>query len=216
MELPLSKGSTTFFVLIAIVLLWGLSSGTQSPPNSLVRLSCASDKETSFPVFELPIPQNNAQKDYLGLTGSGKFKITQIKGPVIIIEFFSTDCLSCQNSAPKLNELFLTIQNRPDLKEKIKIIGIGVNNAGREVELFRARYKVLFPLFSDQYDAISSKVGVKQLPTFIGVKNNDDGTMERFYCKRGKFWFWNVKRFLEKIIKLSQLEIEGHYISLHN
>jgi hypothetical protein len=65
---------------------------------------------------------------------------------------------------------------------------------------------VLFPLFPDQYDTISSKVGVKQLPTFIGVKNNDDGTAENFYFKGGKFWFWNVNRFLKKIINLSQLE----------
>jgi len=206
MRLPLSKGSTIFFFLIAIVLLWCLSSGPQAPTNSLVKISLALDKATPFPVFELPIPQNDAQRNYLGISGLGKFKITEIKSPVIIVEFFNTDCLYCRNSALKLNELYLAIQDRADLKEKIKIIGIGVNNASREVELFRARYKVLFPLFPDQYDTISSKVGVKQLPTFIGVKNNDDGTAENFYFKGGKFWFWNVNRFLKKIINLSQLE----------
>jgi thiol-disulfide isomerase/thioredoxin len=206
MRLPLSKGSTIFFFLIAIILLWCLSFEPQAPSNSLVRLSCASDKETPFPVFELPIPQNDMQKHYLGIFGSGKFNITQIKSPVIIIEFFNTDCLYCRKSVPKLNELYLVIQGRADLREKIKIIGIGVNNARREVELFRAKYKVLFPLFPDQYDTISPKVGVKKLPTFIGVKNNDDGTTEEFYCKSGKFWFWNVNRFLKKIIKLSKLE----------
>jgi thiol-disulfide isomerase/thioredoxin len=205
MRLSGSQGSTIFFFLIAIILLWCVSSKAQALPNSLVKTSLASDKKTPFPVFELPIPQDDAQKNYLGISGSGKFMLRQIKSPVIIIEVFSTDCPYCQSTAPLVNELYLAIQARPDLKKKIKIIGI-VNNGTKEVYLFRARYKVSFPLFPDQDGAISQKLGIKRTPTFFGVKNNDDGTMEKFYFKTGKFWFWNVNRFLKKIIKLSKLE----------
>jgi len=208
MRLSGFQGSAIFFFLIAIILLWCVSSKAQAPPNSLVKASLASDKKTPFPVFELPIPQNDAQKNYLGISGSGKFKITQIKSPVIIIEVFSTDCPHCRNTAPLVNELYLAIQDHPDLKEKIKIIGI-VDKGTNEVDLFRARYKVPFPLFPDQDGSISQKLGVKWLPRFFGVKNNDDGTMEKFYSKTGEFWFWNPNRFLEKIIKLSKLEIGG-------
>ena len=209
MRLSESRGIIVFFFFMVIILLWSLSSEAQAPPSSPVKISPASDKNKSFPVFELPIPHNDAQKNYLGLSGSGKFKITHIKSQVIIIEFFSTHCPYCQDAAPKLNEFYLAIQTRPDLKDKIKIIGIGVNNAPREVELFRERHKVLFPLFADQYDTISQQLDVKEFPTFIGVKNNYDGTMEKFYFKSGKFWFWNVNRFLKKMIKLSKLEIGG-------
>jgi thiol-disulfide isomerase/thioredoxin len=186
-------------------LLGCVSSNPQVTPNSPVKISQTSDKKKPFPVFELPIPQNGAQKNYLGISGWGKFKITQIKSPVIIIEVLSTDCPHCRNTAPKLNELYLAIQARPDLKEKIKIIGI-VDKGTNEVDLFRARYKVPFPLFSDQDGSISQKLGVKYLPKFIGVKNNDDGITEEFYRKTGEFWFWNANSFLEKIIKLSKLE----------
>ena len=205
MRLSSFQGSTIFFFLIAIILLGCVSPQVQAPPNSLVKTSLASDKKASFPVFELPVPQNDAQKNYLGISGSGKFKITQIKSPVIIIEVLSTDCSHCQNAAPNLNELYLAIQNRPALKEKIKLIGI-VNGDTKKVDLFRARYKISFPLFPDQDSAISQKLGIKKTPTFFGVKNNGDGTMEEFYFKTGEFWFWNVNRFLKKIIKLSKLE----------
>jgi thiol-disulfide isomerase/thioredoxin len=205
MRLSESQGITLFFFLFAIILLCCVSSKAQALANSPAKISPAPDKKTPFPVFELPIPQNDTQKNYLGISGSGKFKIRQIKSPVIIIEVFSTDCRHCQNAAPKVNELYLAIQARPDLKEKIKIIGI-VNNGTNEVDLFRARYKVSFPLFPDQDSAISQQLGIKKTPTFIGVKNNDDGTTEKFYFKSGKFWFWNVNRFLKKIIKLSKLE----------
>jgi thiol-disulfide isomerase/thioredoxin len=196
MRLSGSQGSAIFFFFIVIILLWCVS---------LVKISLASDKKTPFPVFELPIPQNDAQKHYLGISGSGKFKITQIKSPVIIIEVLSTDCPHCRNTAPKVDELYRAIQARPDLKEKIKIIGI-LDNSASEVDLFRARYKVSFPLFPDQDGSISQKLGVNYLPKFIGVKNNDDGTTEEFYRKTGEFWFWNVNRFLKKIIRLSKLE----------
>ena len=205
MRLSESRGVIVFFFLIVIILLGCVSSNPQVTPNSPLKISQTSNKKTPFPVFEFPIPQNDAQKNYLGISGSGKFKITQIKSPVIIIEVFSTDCPHCQIAAPQVDELYLAIQARPDLKEKIKIIGI-VENGAYEVDLFRARYKVPFPLFPDQGSAISQKLGVNYLPKFIGVKNNDDGTMEEFYRKTGEFWFWNPNRFLEKIIKLSKLE----------
>jgi len=205
MRLSGSQRSIIFFFLIAIIFLWCVSSKAQTTPNSPVKISPASDKKTPFPVFELPIPQDDAQKNYLGISGSGKFMITHIKSPVIIIEVLSTDCRHCQNDAPLVNELYLAIQARPDLKEKIKIIGI-VDSDTKKVDLFRASYKISFPLFPDQDGAISQKLGVKKTPTFFGVKNNHDGTMEEFYFKTGEFWFWNVNRFLKKIINLSKLE----------
>lgn len=206
MSLSEYRRGIVLFFLFMLILLWGGSSEAQDAANSPGNVFHSSDKKNFFPVFELPIPQNEAQKNYLELSGSGNFKLTQIKSPVIIIEFFNTQCPHCKNTAPKINELYEAIQIRSDMKEKIKIIGIGVNCASREVELFRARYKVLFPLFSDPADTISPNLGVKKLPAFIGLKNNYDGTMEMFYCKTGRFWLWNENRFLKKIIKLSKLK----------
>ena len=205
MRLSESRGVIVLFCFIVIILSGCVSSKPQGTPNSPVKTSQTSDKKTSFPVFELPVPQNNSQKNYLGITSSGRFMITQIKSPVIIIGVFSADCPHCQDAVASVNELYQEIQARPDLKEKIKIIGI-VNNDTNEVDLFRARYKVSFPLLPDRDSAISKKLGVERTPTFIGVKNNDDGTTEEFYFKSGEFWFWNVNRFLKKIIKLSKLK----------
>ncbi|WAC08655.1 MAG: TlpA disulfide reductase family protein [Thermodesulfobacteriota bacterium] len=129
--------------------------------------------------------------------------ITQIKSPLIIIEVFNTYCPHCQNEASLVNQLYQAIQARPDLKEKIKIIGIGLNNGTYEVDLFRARHKVPFPLFPDQDGTIGKKLGVTATPTFIGAKNYPDGTMEKFYFKSGEFHDSNS--FLNEILKLSKL-----------
>jgi AhpC/TSA family. len=195
-----------FFFVIVIILLGCISSNSQVTPNSPRNVSQTSDKKAPFPVFDLPIPQNVAYKNYLGISGWGRFKISQIKSPVIFIGVFSAGCPHCRNAVPQVNELYQAIQAHPDLKEKIKIIGI-LDSYAHDVDLFRTRYKVPFPLFPGQESVISQKLGVKYLPKFFGVKNNDNGTMEKFYSKTGEFWFWNPNRFLEKIIKLSKLEI---------
>jgi len=205
MRLSESRGVIVLFFLIVIILLGCVSSNPQVTPNSSLKISQTSDKKTPFPVFELPIPQNFAQKNYLGISGWGKFKITQIKSPVIIIGVFSADCPHCRNTVSSVNELYQAIQARPDLKEKIKIIGI-MDSYAHDVNLFRAKYNVPFPLFPEQDSVISQLLGIKYLPKLFGVKNNDDGTMDEFYHKTGEFWFWNPNKFLEKIIKLSKLE----------
>jgi len=206
MRLSGYRGVIVFFIVI--MLLGCVSSHPQVTPTSPENISQTSDKKNSFPVFGLPIPQDDAEKDYLGLSGYGMFEITRIKSPVIIIAVFSTDCPYCRNTVPKINELYQAIQARPALEEKINIIGLLDGNA-YQVNLFRERYKVPFPLFSGQEFVIREKLGVNYLPKIFGVKNNDDGTMEEFYSKTGKFWFWNANKFLEKIIKLSQLETGG-------
>ncbi|MGD8371314.1 MAG: hypothetical protein PVF44_08765 [Syntrophobacterales bacterium] len=43
----------------------------------------------TLPQFELAVPQDSAAKTYLGLSGSGKFTVPQIKARVVVIEIFS-------------------------------------------------------------------------------------------------------------------------------
>jgi hypothetical protein len=42
-----------------------------------------------LPPFELVVPEDSAAKSYLGISGSGRFTITQIKAKVVILELFS-------------------------------------------------------------------------------------------------------------------------------
>jgi thiol-disulfide isomerase/thioredoxin len=159
---------------------------------------------TAIPGFELPMPGSEREKSYLGLSGTGNFKIGQIKAQVLIIEVYSFYCPHCQRSAAQVNELYQKIQERPDIKEKVKMIGIAVTNGTYEVDSYRERYKVPFPLIPDASMEISQKLGVKGTPTFIGLNVNGKGFPERFYFGEGGFE--DTQQFLAKIIELSGLK----------
>jgi len=156
-----------------------------------------------LPPFELPFPHETEAKSYLGLSGTGRFTIPQIKARVVIIQIFSMYCPVCQKEAFRVNELFQAIQKRKDLKDKIKLIGIGTGNTDFEVGFYREKYKVNFPLFSDEDESIYEILGELRTPYYIGVKINRDGSDEVFYSKLGQFR--DTSSFLKRILELSGL-----------
>ena len=157
----------------------------------------------SLPSFKLPIPEDAGAQRYLGLSGTGEFTISQIQAKVVIIQIFSMYCPVCQKEASRVNKLHSMIQKRKDLKNKIRMIGIGTGNTPFEVSFFQKKYEVDFPLFSDEDLSIHKILGELRTPYFIGVKINRDGSNEVFYSRLGQFR--DVDGFLKRIVELSGL-----------
>jgi len=78
-----------------------------------------------FPALMLPDPKSAEDKNYLGLSGTGAFKISQVKGQAVLIEIFSMYCPIARRTLPGSTNC-----SRPskgsELKGRIKIIGIGL------------------------------------------------------------------------------------------
>jgi thiol-disulfide isomerase/thioredoxin len=166
-----------------------------------------SEEKISLPLFKLQTPRLDTDKKYLGLTGGGAFKFTEIKAEVLIMEVLSMYCPHCQKGAPMVNELYRTIEDRPDLRGRVKLIGIARKNSPFEMGVFRERYKIPFPLFSDGDGSISKALGVYGTPTFIGVKINKNGSYEGLLFKAGRLK--NVNDFLEELLGRAGIRKEG-------
>ncbi len=141
-------------------------------------LATASDSLTvdagALANLRLSMPDSAASKNYLGLKGTDTFTIPQIKADTVIIEIFSMYCPICQAEAPVVNELHRLIEKTPSLKGKVKLIGIGAGNSAFEVEVFRKKYNILFPLFPDE------KFGIQKALSRADPNPN-------IYCDQG-FW----------------------------
>lgn len=112
-------------------------------------------------------------------------------------------CPHCQKDAPRVNELYERIEGNPDLKGKIKLIGIGVGNTPFEVETFKKTYKIPFPLFSDRDYRLHKLLGEVRTPYFIVLKIYGDGGHRIVHSQSGGFP--GAEPFLELIQKVAEL-----------
>ena len=188
------KGILIALVAVALLLLvWNPSLAGNLPPA----------KGGVLPLIKLPVPKDPGEKSYLGLSGSGFFRIPQIKAEVVIIEIFSMYCPQCQKIAPGMDELYRLIESDPDLRNKIKLIGIGAGNSRYEVEVFKKTYNTPFPLFPDNEFAIHKALGDVRSPYFIAIKINKDGTHKVVHSELDSFK--EAHAFLESILGASGL-----------
>jgi thiol-disulfide isomerase/thioredoxin len=151
-----------------------------------------------LPEFKFPMPSDRADKSYLGLSGWGStFRIPDIKARVVIVEILSMYCPFCQKEAPLVNDLYAAIEKDSKLKGKIKILGIGAGNSVYEVDVFRKKYNVPFPVVPDPDYAAHTLYGEVRTPYFIAVKINENGTHEVIYSKLGGFG--DIPAFLDAL-----------------
>jgi thiol-disulfide isomerase/thioredoxin len=133
-----------------------------------------------------PSPESSVQKDYLNLAGAGDFRLGEIKCNAVIVEIFSMYCPHCQAEAPLVNDIYSLVESS-DLKGKVKFVGVGIGNTPFEINVFREKYGVKFPLFPDDNLSIQ-KVASEPIrtPTFLIVAPLKDRTLNVKYTQVGR------------------------------
>lgn len=103
----------------------------------------------TLPEMVMTAPQDQAHRAYLGLApDAAVFTLADISADTVLLQVFSMYCPICQKEAPKVNKLYDLIASR-GLRERVKILGIGAGNSDLEVNVFKDKYDVAFPLISD-------------------------------------------------------------------
>ena len=160
----------------------------------LFTLSCETSWAIKFTVnarilsrIEFETPGAAKDRNYLGIPGSLVFRLPQIQADVLIIEIFNMYCHYCQKEAPNVNKLYAIIERDPALKGRVKLIGIGAGNTPYEVNLFKKRFKVGFPLLPDPEVAIQKTSKSKfRTPTFLVARKVEGPALEIVQVHIGK------------------------------
>ncbi len=177
------------YVFSAILFLVAIHASAKIPPPQ---------EGQKLPEFKISFPGETSYISYLGLKRSEPFSVSEIPAQIVIIEIFSMYCPYCQREAPKINDLYNKIQSNPNLRDRIKIIGIGAGNSPFEVNFFKKKFQVEFPLFPDQEFTIHKLLGEVRTPYFFVVRNQKDNLPLVIYSKLGGLE--DINKFLEKVL----------------
>ena len=138
--------------------------------------ACPLPQGQAFPQITLEGRLTAEQAASLGLSGTATpVPIEAIRAEVLVVEVFSMYCPFCQKEAPVVNELHELIAAR-GLADRIKIIGIGAGNSDLEVEVYRKKFGVPFPLFADADFGDHKALGQVGTPYFYVLRRGADGT----------------------------------------
>ena len=91
------------------------------------------------------------------------------------------------------------------LKNKIKLLGIGVKDDIYLIKFARKSWKLKYPLFPDKNLIIHEKVGSPATPFFICVKITEKGAIEIFHTHSGAIPA--VDKFIDTIVDKSGLKL---------
>lgn len=159
-----------------------------------------------FPDIAFKGPLTPAEAAALGLASPDKpFKAADIKAQTVILVVFSMYCPFCQKEGPELVKLQQLIKDRK-LSDKVKLVGLGAGNSPFEVNVFREKFAIPFPLIPDQDFSVYKALGQVGTPYYYVLKRqgNDfvvadgqlgcmasaaaflDGVMAKAGLKKGK------------------------------
>jgi len=123
--------------------------------------------------IRLAAPRTNEEAEYLGVAAEGSgIALTDVGTAVLLVQLFDMYCMNCQGLAPDVNRLYQLVLDS-DLKDRVRFIGIGKGNTETEVDIFRERYQVPFPLFGDPDKVNTKRLGESRTPYFIIVDMNE-------------------------------------------
>jgi peroxiredoxin len=162
----------TFLIVVSLFLFLIFGGGSDEAYSRTLELIQPGDL---FPETNLKMVANPLGKKYLGLKDAESFTVNEIKADLILVEIMSVYCPSCQRQMRTYNKLFDLIENNPETKARIKMIGIAVGNSDKEVENFREKYEVPFPIIPDPHFVTHKAIGGSRTPFAIYVRQDPSG-----------------------------------------
>lgn len=117
-----------------------------------------------FPEMDFDITLNKTAQKYLSIKKGRKFRLSEIKADVLIIEVLNVHCVSCMSQTSYDRELFSMIKDSKITTGKVKMIGIAAGNNLREVDRFIDEFNILYPIFPDFKFSKYNQVGQVRTP----------------------------------------------------
>lgn len=110
-----------------------------------------------------PSLRGRAAKDFSFTLDGKETHLTDLRGKVVIVDFWASYCQPCVDEAPSLNQLEMNIAPRGGM-----IVGISFDDDASAYQSYLQTYGVNFPTFRDPTHQIAASYGTSMIPeTYI-------------------------------------------------
>lgn len=125
--------------------------GIPSGDYTSVRLGVVAGGDTKIgsqaPLFQLPSPDNSL------------IRLTDLRGKVVLLNFWATWCAPCRQEIPDLVKL------QKDWGDSVQIVGIDLQETPADVAHYAGLFQMNYPLALDFNGDVASVYKIKGLPT---------------------------------------------------
>lgn len=94
------------------------------------------------------------------LNSKTKFDSRELKGKIVLVDIWGSDCPPCRLAMPKMNSIFKNLR-----KKNFVILGINVDENDDDIKFFLSEYKIDYPLLDDRKHDLVKRLDVQMMPT---------------------------------------------------
>ncbi|HYG61866.1 MAG TPA: TlpA disulfide reductase family protein [Thermoanaerobaculia bacterium] len=162
--------------LVLAVLVMGLLAGSPAPASGQVP----------------PVPKLERLPEFSVVTLDGKkFAASDLRGKVVLLDFWATWCVPCLQATPHLKSLAASLA-----KDNFMILGISVDDDGQRLQSYVAKEKIGWPQYWDRSKMLTYRTfQISTFPTYLVV----DPEGKVVYQSRG--WSDKVLKDLETNVR---------------
>ncbi len=128
-----------------------------------------------FPQCRLAVLQAGKDISYLGLApGSRYFSLSDVAGDYVLVEVYNEMCTLCLAEFPNINRLLGLVNEDPELRNRVRMLGLGAGSTRRSTAKFRKKTGFNLLLFADQKWKAFGLLGKPVLPVLYLLKRDGE------------------------------------------
>ncbi len=121
----------------------------------------------AIPAADYPLLARAAPDFALPAFGGDNVRLSEHRGEVVLLSFWSSSCSTCGAQLAALNRTYLTYRSAG-----LQVYGISVEPAERNARDFAGGHRVDFPMLFDAAEDVSRRYEVDRLPMVVLVDRN--------------------------------------------